>query len=440
MRTRNKRGLQPSLEGIENRCLLSTAVLEILNQSSYIITFDFRWSSSSRWTNVTERPGQGEIFWTAYSTSLTPQVLYNTTTSAFSQTTVNLVQGYNEWPGTGPPPASAATLYEFVNAPTGVELSYSGSAPTPAPTPTPTPTPAPNPSQSSNWSGNAVETNFSQPQANSVSAVYGSWIVPTVSGSSSGKTYSVVWVGIDGYSDSTVEQIGTEQDVVNGTPVYSAWWEMYSAGNQQPEQPISSMTIEPGDSITASVQYITSGTYAGDFYLSIVDTSRANDSFSTYESSSATQSPSALRTSAEWIVEAPGVGSGVADLTNFGSVTFTNATAVINGVSGPIDSSSWQSEAINMVSSNGVAYDTTSVPTNSGTSFVVTYDSTAGAAVQKHNESASRPDFRAAHGGTPSSGVKIQSPALGRHSGLWSSRALIRQLKQSTAGFSIDHP
>ena len=273
-----------------------------------------------------------------------------------------------------------------------------------------------------------------------MSAVYGSWIVPTVSGSSSGQTYSAVWVGIDGSSDSTVEQIGTEQDVVNGTPVYSAWWEMYSTGNQQPAQPISSMTIEPGDSITALVQYITSGTYAGDFYLSIVDTSRANDSFSTYESSSATQSPSAQRTSAEWIVEAPSVGSGVADLANFGSVTFTNATAVINGVSGPIDSSSWQSEAINMVSSNGVAYDTTSVLTNSGTSFVVTYDSTAGAAVQKHNESASRPDFRAAHGGTPSSGVKIHSPALGGHSGLWSSRALIRQLKQSTAGFSIDHP
>src|SRR5208282_2667167 len=102
-------------------------------------TFDFRWSNSSRWTNVTEAPGQGEIFWTAYSTSLKPQVLYDTTTSAYSQTTVNLVQGYNEWTGTGTPPASVATLYEFRNAPIGVELSYSGSAPTPTPTPTPAP-------------------------------------------------------------------------------------------------------------------------------------------------------------------------------------------------------------------------------------------------------------------------------------------------------------
>ena len=55
-------------------------VLE-LDQSSYIITSDFRWSSSLCWTNVTERPGQVR-FATAYWTLLTPQVLYNTT-SAF---------------------------------------------------------------------------------------------------------------------------------------------------------------------------------------------------------------------------------------------------------------------------------------------------------------------------------------------------------------------
>ena len=91
--------------------------------------------------------------------------------------------------------------------------------PNPTPTPTPTPTPPPNTGAvtSSNWSGYAVATNLSNPQANSVSAVSGSWIVPTVTGSSRGTTYSAVWVGIDGYSDSTVEQIGTEEDVVNGS-------------------------------------------------------------------------------------------------------------------------------------------------------------------------------------------------------------------------------
>ena len=256
-------------------------------------------------------------------------------------------------------------------------------------------------------------------------AVYGSWIVPTVSGSSSGNTYSAVWVGIDGYSDSTVEQIGTEQDVVNGTPVYSVWWEMYSTGKQQPEQPISSMTIEPGDSITASVQYITSGTYAGDFYLSIVDTSQLNDSFSIYASSSQYQSPLAQRSSAEWIVEAPEVGSNSSNLANFGSVTFTNAYAVIQRSLGP-DRLVFVAIGSNQHGlPNGAAYDTTSTVNDSGgeSSFVVTYDSTAGAATPKHNESAFRPDFRAAHGGTLSSGVKIDSSALGRHSGLWNSRA-----------------
>ena len=50
--------------------------------------------------------------------------------------------------------------------------------------------------------------------------------MPTVSGS--GPTYSSVWVGIDGYSSNTVEQIGTEQDVsANGKTSYYAWYEMY---------------------------------------------------------------------------------------------------------------------------------------------------------------------------------------------------------------------
>ena len=64
-----------------------------------------------------------------------------------------------------------------------------------------------------------------------------------------------------------MEQIGTEEDVVNGVTEYAAWWEMYSSGKGQPEQVITGMTIKPGDSISASVKYITSGTYAGDFLL-----------------------------------------------------------------------------------------------------------------------------------------------------------------------------
>ena len=76
-----------------------------------------------------------------------------------------------------------------------------------------------------NWSGYAAETSFSSPKAASVAAVSGSWTVPAVSGA--GTAFSSVWVGIDGYSSGTVEQIGTEQDLSRGTPVYTAWYEMY---------------------------------------------------------------------------------------------------------------------------------------------------------------------------------------------------------------------
>jgi hypothetical protein len=244
-----------------------------------------------------------------------------------------------------------------------------------------------------------------------VTAVSGSWTVPTVSGSSKGTTYSAVWVGIDGYNDGTVEQIGTSQDVVNGSPVYQVWWEMYSSGKQQPEQVISGMTIQPGDSISASVQYVASGTYAGDFELSITDTSRSNDSFTTYESSSTTQSPVAERSSAEWIVEAPTVGNNVAALANFGSVTFTSASATINGVSGPINDSAWQSEAINMATGSGTLEDTTSVLISSGTSFVVTDDSTAGAA-KLGSGGSGRNSRNSALEATPTSSVDAIPPSV----------------------------
>ncbi len=366
----------------------SDAVLEVQNNTSYNISFDFRWNASSSWTLYTEGPGQDEIFWTSYSSSLAPQALYDATTSAGSQLTVSLAQGYGEWTGNGTPPASAATQYEFLNTTTGVKLYYGGSAPNPnpnpSPNPSPSPTPNPNPSpnpnaqDSTNWSGYVAATNFSNPKANSVTEVSGTWNVPTVTGPSGGTTYSSVWVGIDGYGGSTVEQVGTEEDMINGSPVYDAWWEMYSSGKGQPEQVITGMTIDPGDSITATVQYITSGTHAGQYFLSIVNNSRANDSFSTYQSSTQLQSPQPVRNCAEWIVEAPTVGGSIATVANFGSVTFTNATAVINGVSGGINSTSWSSLALN-IASGGTTYDKTSVLSSSGESFTVSYNSAIGA-------------------------------------------------------------
>jgi hypothetical protein len=99
-----------------------------------------------------------------------------------------------------------------------------------------------------------------------------------------------------------------------------------------------------------------------------------NDSVSMYATSSYYQNPLAQRSSAEWIVEAPTEpGGSYAALPQFSPVTFTNASAVINGVLGPINSSHWQYMAEN-IGSGPILQDITSVLVNSGTGFVVSYN------------------------------------------------------------------
>ncbi len=181
-----------------------------------------------------------------------------------------------------------------------------------------------------NWSGYAIST-----ATNSVSSVAGSWVVPAVNPKSSG--YSATWVGIDGYNSSTVEQIGTEQDVIGGRIAYSAWFEMYPTSSVT----IPNFAVQPGDSISASVRY--DSTHQN-FVLTINDATES-------ESYTTTQTVAgALRSSAEWVVEAPADSRGVLPLAAFGSVTFTNAYATVNGTTGPIDN--WQAYSINMAFSS----------------------------------------------------------------------------------------
>ena len=132
--TRRTREFRPRLTDLEDRRLLSVAVVEVGNQSSYNITASYRWSSTSSWTTFTESPGQGMLFWTNNTGNLTPQVRYNTTSQSSSQTTYTLAQGYGVWTGTGTPPVSAAQNYQFQNTTTGVQISYVSNAAPSAPT------------------------------------------------------------------------------------------------------------------------------------------------------------------------------------------------------------------------------------------------------------------------------------------------------------------
>ena len=159
---------------------------------------------------------------------------------------------------------------------------------------------------SSNWSGYAAHG--APGQFTSVSA---SWIQPPVGPCSSQSTYSSYWVGLDGYSDSTVEQLGTEGDCVNGAPRYYAWFEMYPRSGHL----IGTVPVNPGDILQASVQRLGSS-----FTLSLKDDT-AKTSYTTTQKLNQAQG-----SSAEVIVEAPSSG-GILPLANFGTTTFTGATA-----------------------------------------------------------------------------------------------------------------
>lgn len=214
---------------------------------------------------------------------------------------------------------------------------------------------------STNWSGYGVETSLSRPQSGAVTAVSGSWTVPAVPGTGTGTAYSSIWVGIDGYSSNTVEQIGTDSDIINGKATYYAWYEMYPKWSVT----ITSLTISPGDSVSASVNYV-----GNNKFTLQISNDTTGKSFSIDQTARNTK-----RSSAEWIVEAPSSWTGVLPLANFNKATITNASATINGSTGPIANSPlWQNAAINMVTSSGALKASTSnLDPTTGSSFTVTF-------------------------------------------------------------------
>ncbi len=192
--------------------------------------------------------------------------------------------------------------------------------------------------QSENWSGYAVSTTSpaSCVPASGVhyTGVSGTWTVPTVtsSGSSgrglfglggSSNTYSAVWTGIDGFTNDDLIQAGTEQDVINGTAEYSAWWEILPAS----ETTIPNFTVDPGDSITVTIKDVSGSTWS----IAVTDSGGPNHTLTTPETFSTTQTYSGPGTSAEWIVEAPEVDGSIATLAHYASTAFSSAT--VNGSS-----------------------------------------------------------------------------------------------------------
>ena len=213
---------------------------------------------------------------------------------------------------------------------------------------------------STNWSGYASLTSLTNPQSNAVSAAGGSWIVPTVDCTVTPTGYSATWVGIDGYSSSSVEQLGTEQDCQGGVPSYSAWWEMYPGASN-----VISRTVRAGDSMTATVTYTGTQRSRYTFVLQMRDATQGW----TYSTTQTIRS--AARSSAEWVQEAPSSSRGVLPLADFNTVSFTNSWATINGVTGPINT--WANDPITMEDGTATATPSGLTASGTGSAFSVTF-------------------------------------------------------------------
>ena len=106
------------------------------------------------------------------------------------------------------------------------------------------------------------------------------------------------WVGLDGFSSSTVEQDGTVSQCFEDQAVYYTWYEMYPAGTIA-----VGTTVAPGDKISASVSRSGSA-----YTLALTDSTHSANSFSKHATCATT---TCLDTSAEWIAERPAYSIGI---------------------------------------------------------------------------------------------------------------------------------
>ena len=187
---------------------------------------------------------------------------------------------------------------------------------------------------SGNWSGYAdTGTGFT--------TVTGKWKEPKISGCTASSPLSAVvfWVGLDGFSNGTVEQDGTAAICGGGNPItYLTWWEMFPANNIQ----FVGATVKPGDAISASV--VRKGTK---YTLKVTDSTTAGNNVSATATCAAA---TCKDQSAEWIAEAPSANGAEVPLPKFGPWTLTAATVKAGTKSGTIKS--FPDDAITMKNAN----------------------------------------------------------------------------------------
>jgi hypothetical protein len=173
-------------------------------------------------------------------------------------------------------------------------------------------------------------------------------------------------VGIDGYSSNTVEQVGTDSDCQNGTPVYYAWFEFYP----HPSFTINSVPISPGKVVSAEVQ----SNGKGQFTVTLTNLSTGRN-FST--STKARRRHSLLQNglprlptvgSCRWRISSASFGSDYTGQTN-------TCVATIGGTTLPIGLATFRPnlDQITMDTTGGIVKATPSSLSADGTSFSIAW-------------------------------------------------------------------
>jgi hypothetical protein len=166
---------------------------------------------------------------------------------------------------------------------------------------------------STNWAGYEATWLGLDPEQHTHQYVSARWIQPAVTCAPGETSTSAVWVGLDGDSDGAIEQTGTSASCINGRAFYWGWRQFY---------PAPSVTyadeVQPGDDLLAIAQFHPT---TGNYVVTLTDSTRG------WSHVYGARAPFARGQSAEIVVEAPENAGGLLwPLSNFGSVTFTQAT------------------------------------------------------------------------------------------------------------------
>ena len=173
-----------------------------------------------------------------------------------------------------------------------------------------------------NWGGYADV--YAWNSLGTFARVSGTWTIPAVTCPTAATTgvgaqdlIVADWVGLDGFSSGTVEQLGSMSQCFEGVATYFVWWEMYPGGTSQVS------FAQPGDVIHASIVRETSESYR----LKLTDRTNPEASFSTTQSCMVVDL--CENDSAEWIVERPAYQIGITPEADYGKTTFTNLAVTV---------------------------------------------------------------------------------------------------------------